>query len=256
MRIIRWIVAAFSMYSKIPVPNCINDDDSAHAIFFLPLVGAVIGALVYGADVAMRALSFPVYAKVPVYILIPIIVTGGFHIDGFLDTADALASYRSREKKLEILKDPHVGSFAVIRLGALALILMSALFVILDRTDDNTYPVIAAGSAVFVISRALAALTSFAIKKARGDGMLAGETAYRKSGMAASFVWLALSAAFVIAVDMNQACFELASFAVFTLYYGLMVNKNFGGVTGDTAGYYVTVSEVFAAVALALAVII
>ena len=48
--------------------------------------------------------------------LIPVLITGGIHLDGYSDTWDALASHASQKKKQEILKDPHVGSFAVIRL--------------------------------------------------------------------------------------------------------------------------------------------
>lgn len=41
-------------------------------------------------------------------------VTGGIHLDGLLDTADALSSYKTKEEKLEILKDSHAGAFAII----------------------------------------------------------------------------------------------------------------------------------------------
>ena len=47
-------------------------------------------------------------------VLVPVIVTGGIHVDGLLDTSDALSSWRDREKRLEILKDSHAGAFAVI----------------------------------------------------------------------------------------------------------------------------------------------
>lgn len=50
------------------------------------------------------------------FCLVPVLVTGGIHLDGFADTYDALSSYGDAEKKLEILKDPHCGAFAVIRL--------------------------------------------------------------------------------------------------------------------------------------------
>ena len=49
-----------------------------------------------------------------VLVLVPVIVTGGIHVDGLLDTSDALSSWRDREKRLEILKDSHAGAFAVI----------------------------------------------------------------------------------------------------------------------------------------------
>ena len=47
-------------------------------------------------------------------VVAPIIITGGIHMDGFLDTQDALGSYQPRERRLEILKDSHAGAFAII----------------------------------------------------------------------------------------------------------------------------------------------
>ena len=47
-------------------------------------------------------------------VLIPVLVTGGIHLDGLLDTADALSSWQTRERRLEILKDSHAGAFAII----------------------------------------------------------------------------------------------------------------------------------------------
>lgn len=43
----------------------------------------------------------------------PLLVTGGIHIDGFSDTMDALSSHAERQKKLEIMDDPHIGAFGV-----------------------------------------------------------------------------------------------------------------------------------------------
>lgn len=62
----------------------------------------------------------------------PLIITGGFHVDGFMDTMDALHSYQPRERKLEILKDSHIGAFSVIKLAEFGLIYVAALSQIVD----------------------------------------------------------------------------------------------------------------------------
>ena len=46
--------------------------------------------------------------------VIPVFVTGGIHVDGLLDTSDALSSWQERTRRLEILKDSHAGAFAII----------------------------------------------------------------------------------------------------------------------------------------------
>ena len=75
-------------------------------------IGAVIGAL----WCVCGLLPLPDMLKAAGFCLIPVAATGGIHLDGFADTSDALSSYGDREKKLAILKDPHCGAFAVIRL--------------------------------------------------------------------------------------------------------------------------------------------
>ena len=117
MKILRWMAVTFSLYSRIPMPRFTwEEDDMAHSLMFFPLVGAVIGALIWVINVPSFMSEIPMAVKVMLTILAPILVTGGFHLDGFMDTEDALNSYAVREKKLEILKDPHTGAFAVISL--------------------------------------------------------------------------------------------------------------------------------------------
>ena len=80
---------------------------------------------------------------------IPLIITGGFHADGFLDVSDSLCSYGSREKKLKILKDPHIGAFAVIRLAVYYLIYAAALLLAASMTTGIVSKV------MYVLSAAL-----------------------------------------------------------------------------------------------------
>ena len=87
-------------------------------------------------------------------------------MDGFLDVTDARSSYGSREKKLEILKDPHTGAFAIIGLGVY-LLLYGAAFSELEFSD------ICLLSYVFVAERALSGLSVVSFPKAKKDGLAA-----------------------------------------------------------------------------------
>ena len=121
MLFLKSAVLAFSMFSAIPMPRVEwNARSMRYMLAAFPLVGAVIGALFVAAGCGFVALS-DVWAKpVPaslaalVLLLLPVLVTGGIHVDGFMDTCDALGSHADREKKLAIMKDPHAGSFAVL----------------------------------------------------------------------------------------------------------------------------------------------
>ena len=82
---------------------------------FFPWIGLIIGAACIGTARAGCLLKMePVFCGA-LLTLIPVAVTGGIHLDGLLDTADALGSWQEKERRLEILKDTHTGAFAVIR---------------------------------------------------------------------------------------------------------------------------------------------
>lgn len=113
MIVLQTIAVAFAMFSAIPVPQFDwNEKNMRYAMCAFPLIGVVIGA----AWCVCGVMPLPGLAKAAGFALIPVWITGGIHLDGYADTCDALSSYGDREKKLEILKDPHCGAFAVIRL--------------------------------------------------------------------------------------------------------------------------------------------
>lgn len=98
------LAVAFSMYSRLPMPQMAWEPaNMAYAMCFFPLVGCVIGAFLLLAEWLTGLLGISPLLRAAILLLIPIAVSGGIHMDGFLDTADALASHAPREKKLEIL---------------------------------------------------------------------------------------------------------------------------------------------------------
>ena len=120
MKFLEPMIIAFSMYSKIPMPRIEwNKENMKYTMCFFPLIGVVTGAIIY---LAGMFLDGNIFSKVhsgrlmfaAVMTLIPVFVSGGIHLDGFMDTMDALGSWGDKEKKLEILKDSHNGAFAVI----------------------------------------------------------------------------------------------------------------------------------------------
>ena len=128
MHIIRGIAVAFSTYSKIPMPQFVwKEEDMRYSMCFFPWIGAVIGAILWGWFRLSALLGISTLAFILISAALPLIITGGFHVDGFMDTMDALHSYQPRERKLEILKDSHIGAFSVIKLAEFGLIYVAAL---------------------------------------------------------------------------------------------------------------------------------
>ena len=108
-------ITAFSTWSRVPMPQIPwKQDNMKYALCFFPLVGALTGGLFLLAARGLGYVSGASYFRGVLLALIPALVTGGIHLDGFCDTADALSSHRDRETRLRILKDPHAGAFAVI----------------------------------------------------------------------------------------------------------------------------------------------
>ena len=115
MTTLRALVIAFSMYSQIPMPQFTwQDKEMKYAFCFFPWVGATIGGITMFWWWFCGKFSVGNVAFAMIGTAIPLAVTGGFHVDGFMDTMDAFHSYQPREKKLEILKDSHIGAFSVI----------------------------------------------------------------------------------------------------------------------------------------------
>ena len=242
MRVIRGLVIAFSLYSRIPMPRFKwRDEDMKYVLCFLPLVGAVIGVLVYGGLYIANMFKLPLLAKVCIVSVIPLLITGGFHVDGYMDVKDALNSYKPREDKLTILKDPHIGAFAVIGFVIYSLMWISATAVICDRCVTNSCLIIIP---VFILSRIGTAISSVTLKKAKSDGMLHNET--NGAGRFELIISIVELMAVLVAAgfaDIYIAVTFTAILAIIYVYYRYKTYKEFGGVTGDTAGYFVCISE-------------
>ena len=250
MKLFKSFAIAFSIYSKIPMPGFVwKEEDMRWHLIFFPFVGMVIGALEYLLLTALFGQDLPLLFPVALAGVIPLLVTGGFHLDGFMDVQDALCSFKPKEEKLLILKDPHVGAFAVISLLVYVLLYGGALSLVLTHGG-------VAGIALFAFSfpacRALGALVMLKLKKAKTDGMLRRET--RDAGTAVMVVLAAELLCFLgvmLWIDPWGTLLLLGVLLIFTIYYRWKMYREFGGVTGDTTGYYITCSELVVLMALA-----
>ena len=98
---------AFSMYSKIPMPHSEwTEENTSYAMCFFPWIGGVIGIVTWGIYhlerwLASYGIDYGSLFFTILMVVAPIIITGGIHMDGFLDTQDALGSYQPRERRLE-----------------------------------------------------------------------------------------------------------------------------------------------------------
>ncbi|MBE6050698.1 MAG: adenosylcobinamide-GDP ribazoletransferase [Clostridium sp.] len=239
---------AFSMYSKISMPRTDwNKENMKYAMCFFPLVGAVIGAIVVFFGNIADVLNLGNIFRTSIYVLIPVIITGGIHLDGFLDTSDALSSYQDREKKLEILKDPHTGAFAIISAAAYFVL----QFGVWSEVKGKSLLILALG---FVLSRSLSGLSIVTFKCAKNSGLAASfsDAAQKERVKYTMYFYIVLVFILMVLVDKFLGIAAFVSAILVFLHYKHMSMKEFGGITGDLAGYFLQVSEVLMALTVVL----
>ena len=248
MRLLKSIAVAFSMYSSIPMPRFKwgSDDMKYHLIFF-PWIGAVIAVIEYLWRYVCDMFDISQVVLTLISIAIPLIVTGGFHLDGYMDTSDALSSYQDRTRRLEILKDSHIGAFSVIRLVVYGLLMFASVF----SMNEMAYY---AWIMTFFISRALSGICVIGYKKAKSSGSLSTESATASSkvvmiSLAIQIVIVAVIVGHFLGYFWTAA---LAGVLVALLYYLYIAYSKFGGITGDLAGWFVCQAELVSAIFVAV----
>jgi len=239
MRVLASLAIAFSTYSRIPMPQVEwSDENRKYTMCFFPLIGAVTGLLLWGWLWLCERLNAGVFLQGAVCALLPLLVTGGIHLDGFMDTSDALASWQTKERRLEILKDSHTGAFAV--MGCAGYLLLSAALFSEASVRDGLML-----ACVPVLSRALSAWTMAAFRSARPNGMLDAfaKTAHRRMVTLSSGIYAVLCALCWLGGGLGLTMVCLFAAAGCVLYYRRMAYKHFGGVTGDLAGWFLQITE-------------
>jgi adenosylcobinamide-GDP ribazoletransferase len=192
----------------------------------LPLVGAVIGATMW---VFLKFSPFGIILTAVAMTFIPILITGGIHLDGFADTVDALSSHAPPEKKREILKDPRSGAFAVIW-TAIFLILFFALCTEIKLS----YGIIA----VPIMSRCAGAFCSIVFKSEASGVFL--NTLKSSASKISIVVLMLLFVAGAIFAPISALLMIICGFYLFHIS-----KKEFGGISGDLSGFLISICEIF-----------
>ena len=211
-----------------------------------PLIGALIGLLLAGLSGLFR--QFPAAATLEhvtaaALVASGIVITGGLHCDGFMDTLDGVFSGRSREDMLKIMKDSRVGSFGAVGFALLVLVRYSILL------DIKASLIMAALFSAPVVARmaAVVAIYRFPYARAEGLGKMFNDSASgRNLGIALGLTALLLAAAGPSAFGAGMVSL-LVSFAIAGWF-----NKILDGLTGDVYGAVIEITEVLQLILLVL----
>ncbi|MBP6323203.1 MAG: adenosylcobinamide-GDP ribazoletransferase [Fusobacteriaceae bacterium] len=239
------LIALFKFTTRLPLGNSSNftEDGVGKSMKFFPLVGIILGLIMYTAHTLLSLYINSSLVIAAVIVVIYVILTGALHLDGLSDTFDGIFSYRSKQRMLEIMKDSRVGANGVIVL-VLYFILNIIFLADLESIDLPMgafillYPVV--GRMNTVINCATAPYA-------------------RTSGMAKDFVEQTDYKGFLISflITMGYAYAVLTYFkldisiiaivpimAILGYYFARLMTRKIGGVTGDTLGAVLELTQV------------
>ena len=261
--LINSLVVAFSMYSKIPMPRADwNKENMRYSMCFFPWIGLVIGAIEYLWIWFCSRAGITALFAASVFTVIPILITGGIHMDGYLDTCDAMSSWREKSRRLEILKDSNAGAFAVIYGAVYFVLYLGAASVLAEWPKVSGLPggfgiSRAAGmmAAVFFVSRSLSAFSVVSFPHANPDGTAAkfGDEAQGRTVQITTVCYLIAAAIWCVMLNPPVGfCVIMAAMLSFLFYHHFSM-KYFGGMTGDLAGFFTCICELSCLLVIAAA---
>ena len=234
------LILLFQFMTRIPMPGKAeyNSEEMGKSFKLFPIVGMVIGIILYVTYLGLSQFIDNKYALAMLVILMEVVLTGGLHLDGLADTFDGIFSYRSKHRMLEIMRDSRVGTN-----GALALIIGFLLKIFL--LVEVGFPVLLI---MPVIGRLNSVVNASIAPYARPTGM--GKALVANTDTSGLVMAAILTIAFTLGVSgilggtIVGWLLIIPVVMVLGIYFAKLMERKIGGVTGDTLGAVVELTEV------------
>jgi adenosylcobinamide-GDP ribazoletransferase len=230
------VADALRFFTRLPLPAApAGPLDFNRIAWAAPVAGAVVGAVGAGVLALSQVLELPALVSAALATASVIAATGALHEDGLADVADGFGGGRTRERKLEIMRDSRIGAFGAIALTLALILRVGALASVLSHGLWS-----AAGALIVVVavSRTAALMPLALIDPARSDG--AGAAAGRlepTSFAAACGAGLILAVALgLLTVGAGRAIDAALASAIAAAAMTALALRQIGGQTGDVAG--------------------
>lgn len=221
------LLTALGFLTRLPVPfRRLSCADLGRAAVWFPAVGMLTGGVAAGVRL-LAGLVLPDTPATVLALLAAVLVTGGFHEDGLADCADALGAHVGRERRLEIMHDPRVGTY-----GALALV-FATLFAVALLAPLSEREFVIAALAGHVLGRWSTLPHSLVLPPARREG---SGSLVRASGPATAVASAYAAAVVLVLAGPAAGAVTLAAVAMAAGLAALGLRRVLGGVTGDTYG--------------------
>ena len=240
---------AISMFSIFPVGKNIWDEEATNLVMvFFPIVGGIIGVVCYIVSLLINNLNFPNLIKASFIMLCPLVLSGFLHVDGLMDTCDAIFSRRNLDEKRRILKDPLVGAFGVIAFGVYLVFCFSSMFSLV--LEDGGFEIF-----LFVpmLSRSLTSIFLLNLKPISSSGYGA---AFKKDTNKKHTLILVIFTVISVLIGVLLSGINGFIISVIVIIFGVIFcfysYRQLDGISGDLCGFIITLSELSGYLSIAI----
>jgi adenosylcobinamide-GDP ribazoletransferase len=228
-----WIALQFLTVLPINLKTLPSAKQNGQAILFYPFVGLLIGLILFG--VSLILVKLPILLIASIILVLWIWLTGGLHLDGLADTADAwVGGFGDPERTLKIMKDPSCGPIGVLSLVVVCLLKFAALYVLLEQ-HLNAFLIL-----VPMLGRSVPLFLFLTTAYVRDKGLGRSITDFIPKKLTWTFfvITIALLCMFKWLGLVTFICFIAVLFYLRALFI-----KRIGGITGDTVGAAIELIE-------------
>jgi adenosylcobinamide-GDP ribazoletransferase len=230
--------------TRIPIPftKTVDLPPLSQSMRLFPLAGALIGALIGAVLVALSQAGLPSLLAAAMAAGFGLVMTGALHEDGLADTADGFGGGKTRDHRLEIMRDSRIGSYGTL---ALVTVMLVRVAVLENFAGEDPALVIGVLSASGAFSRALMVDLLWATRPARSDGLSVYAGTPGRNGAAFAIITAAgLTFAVGLMLTPASGLIALAAGLAVTAYLRYLTVKLIGGQTGDVCGAVQVLSEI------------
>ncbi len=227
------LAEAFAYFSTIRVPRMFaSSAPSPRALSALPIVGAVVGAASGAIGYGVAHASSPLLGGAAAFTSI-ILLSGGIHLDGFLDSCDALFASVSAQRRLEILKDPRHGTYAVAGMAILTVWWLAAFS--LTKPADLPLRLLLACA----LSRAAAIVPAYMHRYAR-----AVPSSALQQPPNATLILMSIAVLAALSVLVSRGAWITVPVSIIAaMALAQWISTRLGGLAGDSYGFMISILE-------------
>jgi len=250
-RYLKGFYMSFGMFCSIPQPVLLWDEKAVNLVMpCLPLVGVIIGALWWGIAHILVLSGIHIMLVTALVMLMPFLASGFLHLDGYMDTSDAVLSRSSYENKLRILRDPNTGSFAVIMLAVLFVLQFAIVFTLIEKEKNLIMLVF-----IPIVSRCCSVLAVLCLKPMAQSSYA---SMFRENTKTTYKIFVIVIALLAITFSFFFAGFSglIVTASVLVGFTAALVwaYRDLKGMSGDLAGFAIVISELCGLAAITLSI--